>query len=324
MSDEDEPRKKEKAGIPAWVMTFADLMSLLMCFFVLLLSFAEIDAIRFKRLAGSLLNAFGVQNVKNLAEIPKGTSIIAQEFSPGRPDPTPLNVIYQDTSDTTKESLDVECQDPEAQNIATEDNQRLRQENKKQDEAEEAKSEVEKDAIEVALHMSEEVAKGSVQVETLNKRIIIRIQENGSFKSGSAELQEEFFPVLAKIKDMLLMIEGTLSFEGHSDSLGETSGTGIEKNYELSSARAQAVASELLAFEDFRRKRFRIVGWGATKPLVPNDSPEGRSINRRMEIVIVKDDPVEEETDYEEPFSPYDEGYDPGSEVYDLSPDEIF
>ena len=57
----DELPEEEKAGIPAWVVTFADLMSLLMCFFVLLLSFSEIDAQKFKQIAGELSKAFGVQ-----------------------------------------------------------------------------------------------------------------------------------------------------------------------------------------------------------------------------------------------------------------------
>ena len=56
------------AGIPGWVMTFADLMSLLMCFFVLLLSFSEMDALKFKRLAEELRDAFGVQTVVNAAQ----------------------------------------------------------------------------------------------------------------------------------------------------------------------------------------------------------------------------------------------------------------
>ncbi|MFT7129910.1 MAG: chemotaxis protein MotB, partial [Gammaproteobacteria bacterium] len=96
-------------GAPGWMGTFADLMSLLMCFFVLLLSFAEMDAMKFKRLAGSMAQAFGVQNKLDLKDPPKGTSIIAQEFSPGRPEPTPINEIYQHTNDITQLSLDIQC-----------------------------------------------------------------------------------------------------------------------------------------------------------------------------------------------------------------------
>lgn len=110
MSDEDDEQGCEcEPGLPAWMGTFADLMSLLMCFFVLLLSFSEMDAMKFKRLAGSMAQAFGVQNKLNVTDIPKGTSIIAQEFSPGRPEPTPINEIWQKTDDLTEMSLEVEC-----------------------------------------------------------------------------------------------------------------------------------------------------------------------------------------------------------------------
>ena len=110
MADEDdESNCKCVPGLPAWMGTFADLMSLLMCFFVLLLSFSEMDAMKFKRLAGSMAQAFGVQNKLNVTDIPKGTSIIAQEFSPGRPETTPINEIWQHTEDITEMSLEVEC-----------------------------------------------------------------------------------------------------------------------------------------------------------------------------------------------------------------------
>ncbi len=85
------------------------MMSLLMCFFVLLLSFAEMDAMKFKRLAGSMAQAFGVQSKLDVKDPPKGTSVIALEFSPGRPEPTPINEIYQHTDDMTELSLEVEA-----------------------------------------------------------------------------------------------------------------------------------------------------------------------------------------------------------------------
>ena len=78
--DEEVSESSEEEGGGGWIMTFADLMSLLMCFFVLLLSFSEMDVLKFKRLAGSMSQAFGVQQKFRADDPPKGTSIIAQEF----------------------------------------------------------------------------------------------------------------------------------------------------------------------------------------------------------------------------------------------------
>ena len=105
--EENAPLQKCPRGAPAWVMTFADLMSLLMCFFVLLLAFSEMDVLKFKQLAGSMKEAFGVQREIKVKEIPKGTSIIAREFSPGRPEPTLVHTVRQHTVETLRQSLDV-------------------------------------------------------------------------------------------------------------------------------------------------------------------------------------------------------------------------
>ena len=106
MSDEAPPKKDDGGGSPAWVMTFADLMSLLMCFFVLLLSFSEMDLLKFKQIAGSMKSAFGVQREIKTEEAPKGTSVIAREFSPGTPSPTLMNEIRQTTIEETKQTLE--------------------------------------------------------------------------------------------------------------------------------------------------------------------------------------------------------------------------
>ncbi len=75
----EEPKKVD-AGAPRWVVTFGDLMSLLLCFFVLLLSFSEMDRQKYKQVAGSLEKAFGVQRKVRVMEIPKGMKIIARDF----------------------------------------------------------------------------------------------------------------------------------------------------------------------------------------------------------------------------------------------------
>ncbi len=81
MSDDISPIEEEvEEGAPAWVVTFGDLMSLLLCFFVLLLSFSEMDRNRYRVVSGSVKNAFGIQRKTPIFESPKGSKMIAKEF----------------------------------------------------------------------------------------------------------------------------------------------------------------------------------------------------------------------------------------------------
>ena len=80
MPQNDTPQEAAEEGSPAWVVTFADLMSLLMCFFVLLLSFSELDRQKYKEVAGSLAQAFGIQRKTPAFESPKAQNIIARAF----------------------------------------------------------------------------------------------------------------------------------------------------------------------------------------------------------------------------------------------------
>lgn len=81
MSEAFEPNENNEAGgAPDWVVTFGDLMSLLLCFFVLMLSFSEIDRKKYKIVAGSLANAFGVQRKEKVFDSPKGLKMISMSF----------------------------------------------------------------------------------------------------------------------------------------------------------------------------------------------------------------------------------------------------
>lgn len=75
-----EAEKKVDVGAPRWVVTFGDLMSLLLCFFVLLLSFSELDRQKYKQVAGSMERAFGVQRRTKVMDVPKGMKMIAKDF----------------------------------------------------------------------------------------------------------------------------------------------------------------------------------------------------------------------------------------------------
>ena len=103
--DDDNDKKCPPVGAPAWMATFADIATLLMAFFVLILSFAEFNQPRFKLLAGSLREAFGVQRVSPVVEPPKGTTILDMSFSPS-PDPSFTDEMTQQTTETEQTELD--------------------------------------------------------------------------------------------------------------------------------------------------------------------------------------------------------------------------
>ncbi len=320
MDEEEECPKCPPPGLPAWMGTFSDLMALLMCFFVLLLSFSEMDALKFKRLAGSLRNAFGVQAEVNYDDVPKGTSIIAQEFSPARPEPTPLNMIRQDTVDDLKDSLEVMCQDTVTMQETEqgETGQLTRQiivPDKVVDE------QFQEEAQRIAEALSEQIADGMLQIETVNQTIIVRLKEQ-SFGAGTDYVADDFLPVLDIIRNILVTTPGDIYIEGHTDNLPITTAR-FRNNWLLSASRALAVAEYLFIAPEMDENRFTIVGHGASKPIASNNTPEGRAQNRRVEIIIKKDNP-----DYTGDVTPVDEqgeSVDVGdSSLFGLSPEEIF
>jgi chemotaxis protein MotB len=324
VSDDEALKSDDNGGGGGWIMTFADLMSLLMCFFVLLLSFSEMDVLKFKRLAGSMHQAFGVQQQLRVDDPPKGTSIIAQEFSPGRPDPTPLNEIWQKTTDESKNSLDVACQDLGSSNSGERgDSQKKIMIDKVQD----LIGETEQDAIDLATALSKEIAAGVLEVETSGRDIIVRVKEHGSFESGSDALSDNFKPVLRIIQDVLRETDGTIQVDGHTDDV-PISTARFRSNWALSSARAVSVAHGLFGDGTLSEDRFNVAGYADTRPLVSNSTAAGRARNRRVEIVIHQGlgEEVQKELDVLRADDPvlYEQVRKELTERFDLSPDEIF
>jgi chemotaxis protein MotB len=284
MSDDDDIR-----GTPAWMATFADLMSLLMCFFVLLLSFSEMDVEKFKQIAGSMQFAFGVQRQINLDDIPLGTSVVATEFAPGVPEETPIETIQQVSDQNFDPTLEVtrsELSDSEVQKLLEEKISTL---------LEETASDAEK----LKEELQEEIDTGKIDVESEGRVIIVRVRENGSFPSGSALLATEFLPTIARIRNALVEISGTVSVEGHTDNVPLAGGR-YESNWGLSASRALSVTHQLIASGELDESRMMVAGFADTRPFTFNDTPEGRAMNRRVEIVIRQGLEESDQADLEE------------------------
>lgn len=292
---EDECPKCPPEGLPAWMGTFADLMSLLMCFFVLLLSFSEMDVKKFKQIAGSMKFAFGVQNKIELKDIPKGTSVVALEFRPGKPDPTPIETVQQVTQDITKPMLNFQEGEDDAaggrqkQQGSFRGGQSPQTANQTAAAAASAsdKEQVEKNKKKIEELLQKEIKDGAVDVENLGQQIIIRVRENGSFSAGSAFLQPQFVPLIRKLGEILNDMPGKVEITGHSDNI-QVSNELYRSNWDLSAQRAVAVAEELRRARGFDETRMRVIGKAATQPMTEEDTAAARAQNRRVEIAILQ------------------------------------
>ena len=297
---EEECPKCPPEGLPAWMGTFADLMSLLMCFFVLLLSFSEMDVLKFKQIAGSMKFAFGVQNKIEVKDIPKGTSVIAMEFRPGKPDPTPIESIQQQTTEMTQQMLEFQAGNEDSaggrqkqrgeqrggqsQQTATESSSSAEQSTDQSQMAELMKK--------VAQQLEKQILDGSVEMESLGQQLTIRIREKGSFSAGSAFLQPQFQPLLRKIGVLLANVPGEIEISGHSDGQ-HIANELYRSNWDLSSQRAVAVAEAMRTAPGFDESRMSVVGKADTNPIVENaTTASDRAKNRRVEININQGKPM--------------------------------
>lgn len=266
-------------GLPPWLATFADMMALLMCFFVLLLSFAEMDVLKYKQVAGAMKLAFGVQRIVKATEIPKGTSVIAKQYSPGTPtEVTPLEIMREKTTDDTKTNLDFK--DSKSRNDGS-----LGEAEAEAITQQKAQREAQAEAEELQDELAEAIGDGLVEVEAYNDRVLIRIRERGSFGSGFAELQQEFLPILKLIADVLNQRDGHFVIAGHTDDIPiET--RRFRSNWDLSAGRAASVVHYFIQQGDVDPERMEIRAMADNEPIVPNDSWENRAKNRRVEISV--------------------------------------
>lgn len=235
-------------------------------------------------------SAFGVQREVKANEVPMGTSIIAQEFSPGRPEPTPINTVMQRTSEEMQRNLQVQCTPDQLTDEVsiTPDQRSAKNRGELVEQITELINKTRADAVSLANALAKQIRDGEVEIETRGREITVRIKETGSFDSGSANLQSGFDTVLHDVRDVLLSIKGSVLVQGHTDNIPIATSR-FRSNWELSSARAVSVAQELLSDGVLDPRRFTVTGHSYTKPLVNNGTAENRALNRRVEIVVNQD-----------------------------------
>ena len=381
--EEQECPKCPPPGAPAWMATFADMATLLMAFFVLILSFAEFNVPKFKQISGSLKNAFGVQRIVPVVEQPKGTTVLSLNFSPS-PSPSVTKQMTQQTTTIEQPELEQKQKEKDSDggetdkketdggqletdelakalkeaigrgdvtieslgdkvfvnfNNTTEDDnkkdtvelieetlkaleearaasgkaeqevlfggieQKLAElaasaksndDNNKESNsdgegsgsgsAEDKKAKIAEDNLQVAL--KQEIDKGLVEVERKDGKVFVTVGAGGAFPSGSAELTDEARTIMAKIATTGVGPTSKITVSGHTDNVPLKFGSNFRDNWDLAAARAASVVQEMEKAGTITADRMQAVSFGEAKPIKSNDTSEGRSKNRRIEIEI--------------------------------------
>ncbi|MFE8070434.1 flagellar motor protein MotB [Marinobacteraceae bacterium S3BR75-40.1] len=263
-----QPGRRKKGGDqPSWLMTFADLMTLLLTFFILLLSFSKIDADRYKLMVQSMYQAFGGKTMEDRLV---GGSPITLVESEKVPAPRP-------SEEAEPEAVPAKPQQPQPSEptLVTEP----------QAAQSEVNPDIEKMAAELIDRFSQEVANDEMSVAYDERKVVVRFSEDASFPSGSANLKANMKPLLDEMVDILARCDGDIVVAGHTDDRPIVSSR-FRSNWDLSAARAVSVVHQLVLNRKIDAERVSAAGHAETRPLVPNDSPENRARNRRVEILM--------------------------------------
>lgn len=183
-------------GAPPWMATFADMATLLMAFFVLILSFAEFNVPKFKQISGSLKNAFGVQRVVPIVEQPKGTTILSLNFSPS-PNPSISTDMTQQTTSTAQPDLE------------------LKQKNKDDDGGE---SEAAEDIVRA---LEDAIARGEIEVETLGEKVVVNFTATESEQKDLPQLLRQTMNAIEKAQDANGKTDQEVLIGGLNEELGQ-------------------------------------------------------------------------------------------------------
>ena len=260
----EEPPK----GAPAWQSTFADLMNLLLCFFVLLFSMSSIEKEKFEAVAASFSQAF---NIFDGGEVSFGEGALVGD---GVSQLNELN-IYVNSMGMVDEAQKDKSKDADGE---SEDTQK--------EALEEQLEASEKLAEQIAAALEASGITDQIELNFTSQYVQLTLQGAILFDSGEVVIKDEAKPILDKVGAILERYAGgTIEIEGHTDNV-PMHGAKYSNNDELSSGRALSVFNYLIENTTLEPSRIMHTGRGEYMPVATNETPEGRSKNRRVEIRI--------------------------------------
>ena len=257
-------KAEEHVNHERWLVTYADLITLLTVFFIVLYSVTNADLEKFQRLAGSLANAFDT-----VGALP-GSKPVKPAVGGGD---GILSIFESQVGDTANGGVGVS-------NVG-----------------QRGESDVQNNRDEDFRFISTEIAKlvtargltDRVSVTQNQEGIVINLAGDLLFFNARADLRPESFPVLDRIAELLQPLPNPIRIEGHTDSISPKNPAFLT-NWHLSGARALGVLQFLEQFGELERGRLHFQAWADLKPVANNESLDGRLRNRRASIVILYPD----------------------------------
>ncbi|HAR64498.1 MAG: chemotaxis protein MotB [Candidatus Margulisiibacteriota bacterium] len=248
---EEKPVNHER-----WLLTYADLITLLMIFFVVLYALSMLDASKYKQLSESLKISLGVGT-------PEMTNFEGGQITPY------LNTPQSDEQDMKKYFEELQKQN-EAQ--------------REQEAMEAYKLEEVKGVIDKYLEENKMTANVSTQLD--DRGLVIRVNETLLFDSGQSYIKSEFSRRLIDLGKILNKTDNYIRIEGHTDNV-PISNDQYRSNWQLSTARATNVTELLIHSAGMAPKRLSAVGYAEFRPIAINTSFAGKTKNRRVDILII-------------------------------------
>lgn len=253
MSRKKHADHEEHENHERWLITYADMITLLMAFFVMMYGLSILDLKKFNQFKAGVATQLGRSPITPGGQgILVGGSGIAEAAAP------PIGSGHKDgagdapevTGDVSRENLN-----ELAQNVQEK--------------------------------LNEAGAGADVAVTTDPRGLVVEITSRTLFRSGSAFLEREGLKVLDQVALALSKIDNRVMIEGHTDSVPIRGGGTYPSNWELSTARATQVLRWITEVRGLPAPRFSAAGYADTHPRFPNDTPAHRSMNRRVEIIVV-------------------------------------
>jgi chemotaxis protein MotB len=229
------PADEPPAGAPAWMATYGDMVTLLLCFFVLLFSFATLDVQKFQAIAQSMSGSLGV--------LDSGMTLSMEPLINSFPADSPT------------------------------------------EEAEEFQKLYE----EMSEYIKENNLQASITLRLDERGLLVRFLDDVLYDSGKADLTPNARNIINKVAEIIRQNEKNIRVEGHTDNVPINTFR-FPSNWELSTTRAVNVVKYLIEENGINAYRLSASGYSDQHPVADNNTAEGRQKNRRVDMVILRDD----------------------------------